>query len=121
MLEDGGDDVWVLDASNDAQLAAAFGAGPDVDREYPFQALHPGDGSEGLVSFFFGFALQYEALAVFAVRSEHAVEASAVESWARYQCCQPGDEVERIENEMRRAVTKRLFEFVDDLSSLARS
>ena len=47
VLEDRGDDIGIFDAGDDAQFAAALGAGLDVDGEDAFQALHPGHGGKG--------------------------------------------------------------------------
>ena len=46
MLNDGGDDAGILDASHHPEFATALGAGLDVDSEDPLQALHPSHGSE---------------------------------------------------------------------------
>ncbi len=120
MLEDGGDNVGILDASDHAQLAAAIRAGLDIDREYPFQSLHPGHGSEGYVRFLLtGFAFWHDRLTMLAIRGEHAVEAGEVQSRARNQGGQAGDEVEWLEDDMGGAVAEWLLELVDDLSPLA--
>ena len=53
-----------------------------------------------------------------AIRGEHPMEAREVESWARDQSGETGNEVERFENDVGRAVAERLLELVDDLPSL---
>ena len=52
VLEDRGDDIGIFDAGDDAQFAAALGAGLDVDGEDAFQALHPSNGGKGLIRLF---------------------------------------------------------------------
>ena len=49
VLEDRGDDIGIFDAGDDAQFAAALGAGLDVDGEDAFRAPHPGHGGKGLI------------------------------------------------------------------------
>ena len=111
VLEDLGDDVGIFDTGNHSELAAAFRASLYIDGEYPFQSLHPGHGGERFIWFLLsGFAFWHDGLPMLAVRGEHTVEAGEVEPWARDQCCQAGDEVERIEHDMRRAVTEWLLE-----------
>ena len=93
MLEDGGDDVGILDASDHPELAAAFGAGLDIDGEDPLQALHPGHGGEGCFGFLrTGFAFWHDGLTMPAIRGEHPMEAREVESWARDQGGETGDD-----------------------------
>jgi hypothetical protein len=41
MTQNLADQPWFLDASDDAQLAAAIRAAFDIDVEYPFQSLRP--------------------------------------------------------------------------------
>ena len=63
MHKDGGDDVGILDASDHPELAAAFGAGLDIDGEDRLQALHPGHGSELFMAFLLA-ELDVEVVAV---------------------------------------------------------
>ena len=119
MHKDGGDDVGILDASDHPELAAAFGAGLDIDGEDPLQALHPGHGGEGCFGFLrTGFAFWHDGLTMPAIRGEHPMEAREVESWARDQGGETGDEVERFENDVGGSVAERLLERIDDLPSL---
>ena len=53
VLEDCGDDVGVLDASDDAPLATALGAGLDVYGKDALQALYRCHGGERLACFLF--------------------------------------------------------------------
>ena len=55
---------------------------------------------------------------MFAVRREYAVEAGEVESWARNQGRQAGNEIEGIQDDVRCAVAKGLLERVNDLTAL---
>lgn len=86
MLEDGGDNVGILDAGNHSEFAAALGAGLDVDCEDPFKAPHPRHRSERLIGLYIvGFAFGYDVFAVLAVWSEHAVKAGEVQTRTRHQ------------------------------------
>ena len=119
MLEDRSDDIGIFDAGDDAQFAAALGAGLDVDGEDAFQALHPSHGGKGLIRLFVArFAFWHDGLAMLAIRREHAVEPGQVQSRTRDQRRQAGDEVEWVEDDVGGAVAKRLLEPMDDLSSL---
>jgi len=53
-----------------------------------------------------------------AIRGEHPMEARGVQSWARDQGGETGNEVERFENHVGRAVAERLLERIDDPPSL---
>ena len=82
-------------------------------------ALHPSHRCKGPIGLdCFRFALRHDAPAVFAVWGEYAMKTGQVEPWARHQSCQAGDEVERIEHDMGRAIAERLLELVDDLPAL---
>lgn len=59
-----------------------------------------------------------DALAVFAVRGENALESGQVEPWARDECGRACDEVEGFEDDVGCAVSEGLLEFVDDLPAL---
>ena len=119
MLEDRSDDIGIFDAGDDAQFAAALGAGLDVDGEDAFQALHPSRGGKGLIRLFVArFAFWHDGLTMLAIRREHAVEPGQVQSRTRDQRRQAGDEVEWVEDDVGGAVAKRLLEPIDDLSSL---
>ena len=120
VLEDRGDDIGIFDAGDDAQRATALGAGLDVDGDDAFQALHPSHGGKGLIRFFVArFAFWHDALAMLAIRREHAVGPGEVQLRTRNQSRQAGDEVEWLEDDVGGAVAKRLLEpMIDDLSSL---
>lgn len=53
---------------------------------------------------------------MFAIRREHTVESGEVQARTWHQRRQARDEVQGVENDMRRAVAKRLLELVDDLA-----
>ena len=95
VLEDRGDDIGIFDAGDDAQFAAALGAGLDVEGEGAFQAPHPGHGGKGLIGLFAArFAFWRDGPAMLAIRREHVVEPGEVRSRTRDQRRQAGDEVE---------------------------
>ena len=105
VLEDRGDDIGIFDAGDDAQFAAALGAGLDVDGEDAFQALHGGHGGKGLIRLFVArFAFWRDGLTMLAIRREHAVEPGEVQSRTRDQRRRAGDEVERVEDDAGGAV-----------------
>ena len=111
VLEDRGDDIGIFDAGDDAQFAAALGAGLDVDGEDAFQAPHPGHGGKGLIRLFAArFAFWHDGLTMLAIRREHAVEPGQVQSRTRDQRRRAGDEVEWVEDDVGGAVAKRLLE-----------
>ena len=119
VLEDRGDDIGIFDAGDDAQFAAALGAGLDVDGEDAFQALRPGHGGKGLIRLFVArFAFCHDGLTMLANRREHAVEPGEVQSRMRDQRRRAGDEVEWVEDDAGGAVAKRLLEPIDDLSPI---
>ena len=77
VLEDRGDDIGIFDAGDDAQFAAAPGAG--LDGEDAFRAPHPGHGGKGLIRLFAArFAFWHDGLTMLAIRREHAVEPGEV-------------------------------------------
>ena len=120
-MEDSGDDVGIFDTGNHPRCAATLGGGSRsgrvrIDGEDPLQALHRGQGREGFLGYFVAwFAFADDVLTRFAVRGEHAMEPGEVESWARNQGRQAGNEVEWVENDVRCAVAKGLLEPVEDL------
>ena len=119
VLEDRGDDIGIFDAGDDAQFAAALGAGLDVDGEDAFRAPHPGHGGKGLIRLFVArFAFWHDGLTMLAIRREHAVEPGEVQSRTRDQRRRAGDEVEWVEDDVGGAVAKRLLEPIDDLSPI---
>jgi hypothetical protein len=122
------DDTGVLNARDDAHRPAAGRAGLDVNTEHPFQALRPGHrgaafgrcrllGIRGL-----GMPASPAPLGrchprtVFAVGRKHAVEARQVDPRFRHQRCQPGNEVEGLEDNVRGAVTVRRLQLVPDVA-----
>ena len=111
VLEDRGDDIEIFDADDDAQFAAALGAGLDVDGEDAFRAPHSGHGGKGLIRLFVArLAFWHDGLTMFAIRREHAVEPGEVQSRTRDQRRRAGDEVEWVEDDVGGAVAKRLLE-----------
>ena len=100
-------------------VAAALGAGLDVEGEDAFQALHPSHGDKGLIGLFVArFAFWHDGLTMLAIRREHAVEPGEVQSRTRDQRRRAGDEIERVEDDVGGAVAKRLLEPIDDLSPI---
>ena len=70
VLEDRGDDIGIFDAGDDAQFAAALGAGLDVDGEDAFRAPHPGHGGKGLIRLFVArFAFCHDGLTMLGERA----------------------------------------------------
>ena len=110
-------------------FTAAFRTDRHIDIEYALQALRP---SHGLVLLFWCFivvSLSGTAFAsfdrrhidtVFAVwvmrhPDEHAMESGQVYSWLWNQGCQFRDKVQRLEDDMGRAITVRRFELIADI------
>jgi hypothetical protein len=105
-------------------LTAAFRTDRHIDIEYALQALRP---SHGLVLLFWCFifvSLSGTAFAsfgrrhidtFFAVWGEHAMEFGQVYSRLRNQGCQFRDKVQRLEDDMGRAITVRRFELIADI------
>ena len=56
-----------------------------------------------------GFAFWHDGPTMLAIRGEHPVEAREAGSWARDRSGETGHEVERIENDVGRAVVERLL------------
>ena len=119
MGEDLPDDLRVLDARDDAHRPTAGRAGLDIDPKDPLEALCP---SHRGAAFNWRSLLQICAAgmpaapapprqshprAVVAARREYTVEARQVDPQWRHQRRQAGDAVQRLENDVRRAVAVR--------------
>ena len=108
---------WVLDAGDDSHRRATGPAGLDVDAEYALQALRPRHRGaafarrglrripcRAMLASPAPFRRCYSR-PVPAVGGEYAVEACQVDSGLGHQGRQPGDEIERFEDDVRGAVT----------------
>ncbi len=58
----------------------------------------------------------YDETAELGVGGEYAVIPGEIGSWSRDQGRKLGEELQRLEDEVRRAVLERVFELVDDLT-----
>ena len=113
------DDVGIFDARDDPHRPAAGRTGLDVDPENPLEALRPGHRGTA-----FGRCLvlrircrgmpaspaplgRCHPRAVLAVRRKYPVETGKVHPRFRHQGCQPGNEVQWLEDDVRRAVAVR--------------
>ena len=84
-------------------------AGLDVYGKDALQALYRCHGGERLACFLFaGIAARQDMLTMFAVGREYPVKSCEVQSRARHECGQAGDKIERVENDVGGAVSKRL-------------
>jgi hypothetical protein len=93
--------------------------------EYPFQALCPGHGAVALFRCFVFVFLSGAAFATFARRHiypvvtvgrEYAAQPRQVDSRFWHQRCQPGDEIQRLEDDVRSAIAVGRFELITDIS-----
>ena len=100
-----------LNAGNELHRPAAMLTGLDVDPEYGFETFSPCHGSAlfGRTGVSLGAGLaapgRCDARPPTAVWGKDAVETGQIDPRPWYQCSQPGDEIERFENHMGRAVT----------------
>ena len=118
------DNLCVLDARDDPHHPAAGRTGLDVDPKDPLEPLRPSHRGAA-----FGWrrllricgpgvpaALaplgRCHLRAVLAVWRKHAMETGQVDPRFRHQSCQPGNEVQRLEDDMRRAVSIRRLQLV---------
>ncbi len=115
MAENPGNQWRILDAGNYPQCAAAFGAGLDIDGENALETLHPVQGCAWFIMIDTApQPARHDAVAMLEVRGENAVEAGEVQPGAWYQCRQPGNEIQRFQHHMGRAVPEWVFVLVDD-------
>ena len=117
------DDGRVFDCGDDLRHSAALAAGFDVDVEHPLQALGPRHGrvAFGRCSVAGGVGLGLASLAapgrcdpcaVLAVRGKDAVESCQVHARLGHQGRQPGDEVQRLEDDVGGTVAIRGLELI---------
>jgi hypothetical protein len=118
------DDLLILDASDHPGFTSTLWADRHIDVKYPFQALCPGHGLVPLFGCFVFVFLVGTALAafsrrhiypVFAVGREYAMESGQVYSWFRHQGSQLGNEIQRLKDELRSAITVGRFELIPDV------
>lgn len=117
----------VFDTGDDLDGTTAFATGFDVDIEDALEALCPGHGHVAFGGCLILRLIKHFSLvvfttlgrrhqgAVFAVGCEHAVKSCQVHSGLGHQRCQPGDEVQRLENDMGRTILVRRLELVTDI------
>jgi hypothetical protein len=75
----------------------------------------PGHGSQRLVAVYGPpWLAWHDAVAVFEVRREHPVETGEIQVRPGDQCRQPGDEIQRLEHDMRGTIPERLLVLVHD-------
>ena len=118
MGEDSLDELGGLDARDDAQRAATHATVFDVDVEDALEPLHPAHGrgarrlrlAGGLVG-----RVGDDAVAVLAVRGEHAVVPGEMSAGTRDEGGEAGDEVDGVEHDMSRPVTEGVLESIHDL------
>ena len=119
MIENFVDDYLIFDTRNHLGFASALWTDRHIDVEHTFEALRP---RHGLVALFRGFVFSFlvgSALTpfgrrhldtVFAVRCEHTVESGEVDPWLGNQSSQLGNEIQRLKDDVRRAITVGRFE-----------
>ena len=122
------DDLRILDARDDPHRPAAGRTGLDIDPEDPLEALRPGHCGAA-----FGWRRLLRVRGpgmrgapappgrghprtVFAVRCEHPVETGQVHPRLGHQGGQPGNEIQWLEDDVRRAVSVRRLQLVSDLA-----
>ena len=105
----------IFDAGNDFHAAATDAARFDVDIEYTLQTLRPAHccmACNRCCAFLpvrFGLTTsasprRRHQRAMLAVGCEHAIIARQIDPWFRHQRRQPGNEVQRLKNHMRRTI-----------------
>ncbi len=121
---------WIFDAGDDLDVAAAVLAGLDVDVENALEPLRPAHGGPafdrcwavrricrtGLVAL---TALGRRHLRTMrTVGGEHAMKSCQVDSRLRHQRDESGDEVHRLEDDVRGAIAVRRFKLGRSCASL---
>ncbi len=124
MLKDLVDDRLILDTGNHFGFTCALRANRHIDVEHAFEALCPGHGLVTLFWWFILFRLRWVAPptpdrrhfgAVFAVGGKYTVKPCQVHSRLGYQRRQLGNEIQRLEDDMRGAIAVGRFELVADI------
>jgi len=115
----------ILDTGNHLGLTSALRAGRHIDVENPLQALRPGHALAplfGCLVFVFLAGAAFTTFSrrhlntVFAVGYEHTMEPGQVDSWLGNQGRQLGDEIQRLENDMRGSIILGRLELVADIT-----
>ena len=122
MDEDGLDEFGGLDARDDAQRAATYPTVFDVDVEDALEPLHPAHGCgtrRGRLAGGWVDGVGDDAVAVLAVRGEHAVVSGEMSAGAWNEGGEAGDEVDGVEHDMSGAVPEGVLESVHDLPAVA--
>ena len=128
MVEDLLNHHRVFNAGDDFHHTASVATCFNIDIKDALESLRPGHGRAarglGLILRFVS-AIGFVALAslgwryqsaVLAVRGKHAVETGEVDARFGHQRCQPGDEVQRLKDHVRRAVPVRCLELVTNVA-----
>ena len=114
----------VFDAGGDLDAAAAGLAALDVDIEYALEALspshrYPAFSRRLLLALIGGFGFVAPAAprrrhprTMGAVRCEHPVESDQIDPGLRHQGGQPGDEVQRLKDDVCGAIAVRRLELI---------
>jgi len=119
------DDLLILDAGDHPGFTATLRTDRNIDVKYSLQALSPSHGLVALCGCFVFVFLVGTALAafsrrhiypVFAVGREYAVEPGQVYSRFRHQGSQLGNEIQRLKDDVRRAIAVGRFELITDSS-----
>ena len=121
MGEDGLDELGSLDARDDAQRAATYPTVFDVDVEDAPEPLHPAHGRgtrRGRLAGRWVGRVGDDAVAVLAVRGEHAVVSGEMGAGAWNEGGETGDEVDGVEHDMSRPVTESVLESIHDLPAV---
>ena len=125
MLKDLVDDRLILDTGNHFGFASALRADRHIDVEHAFEALRPGHGLVTLFWCFVLFRLRWVVLptpgvrhfgAVFAVGCVYAVESGQFYSGLGRQRRQPGDEIQRLKDDVRSPIAVGRFELVASIA-----
>lgn len=99
--------MWVFDAGDDPQTPTAIWALLDIDGEHPLEALRPCHGRQWLVAVHPAWSSPWhDPVPVPGVGCKDSVEAGQVQSRAWNDGCEPGHDVQRLQNHMRRPIPK---------------
>jgi len=124
VIENFVDDYLIFDTRNHPCFTAALLADRHIDVERSLQALRPGHGLVPLLWCFFFIFLVGSALAplgrcyidsMFTIGCKNAVEPGQVYSRFRHQGSQLGNEIQRLKDDVRRAITVGRFELIPDI------
>ena len=121
MGEDSLDEPGGFDARDDAQRAATHATVFDVDVEDALEPLHPAHGRatrRGRLAGGLMGGVGDDAVAVLAVRGEHAVVSGEMGAGAWHEGGEAGDEVDGVEHDMGGAVSEGVLESIHDLPAV---